>query len=215
MVGEGVIESWSRERARGGVRIGGLGSLPFDAAVGDSDDFLVGEAVLVVVEGEGGEARVVRVTPAAPTRRNAAFPYDLPIWRSSHVALSPSGARRAEIARATEHAMGGPTLGLLRAEGLALERCSPSFLWSDCSRYLAVPQLDRLLGLFLAMRMLVIDFEHRGLVAIARSKRYRGWLQPSTFERDVLRATLHPFSRAQPITWRVPADVGRFRVRDR
>lgn len=104
------------------------------------------------------------------------FPYNLPIWRSSYTVVSQSGARRAEIAHAGEHSMGNPMLGSLHiSDGLLLQRCNPSFVWSDCSRYLAFPQLQNFMGTMFGMRMLVIDCERR-LIWI--SKRYRWWLHP-------------------------------------
>ena len=69
------------------------------------------------------------------------WPYNLPIWRRAHRASSPDAQIVAEIDAAYEISMGNPTCGTLRlSTGLELERCNPSFIWSDDSRYLAVPR---------------------------------------------------------------------------
>ena len=53
--------------------------------------------------------------------------------------------------------MGNPSLGTLEvSDGLVLEHCNPSFLWSDCSRYLAVLQVPRT-GMFFAAHMVIVD----------------------------------------------------------
>ena len=103
MISDAVIESWSRERGRGSVRATSFGSLPFDASVADVGGFVVGESVKVTLESVGGSFRVVRVAATHPDDNSGArFPYNLLIWRSSYAAVSPSGARRAEIAHAGE-----------------------------------------------------------------------------------------------------------------
>jgi hypothetical protein len=136
------------------------------------------------------------------------FPYSLPIWRSSHRAWAPDGKLEAAIDHAYEQSMGNPTLGeLVVSDGLSLGRCSPSFLWSDCSRYLAVAQLDNVLGLFFASRMIVADTATR---AVFRSPRYRAWLQPESFVSGALRATISPFRNPRAIRWDVPGDLVRF-----
>ncbi len=107
--------------------------------------------------------------------------------------------------------MGSPTLGSLRmSDGLVLERCSPSFVWSDCSRYLAVPQLHNFLGIFLGIRLLVIDCERH---LIWSSKRYRGWLQPASFRSGTLEVVLQPFSMARRLSWQVPEALSSFTAR--
>jgi hypothetical protein len=107
--------------------------------------------------------------------------------------------------------MGNPTLGLLRvSDGLALDSCSPSFIWSDCSRYLAVPRLDDFFGVFFGIRLLVVDCERR---LIRSSKRYRGWLQPASFRSGRLEAVLHPSRMARRLTWQVPEGLSAFTTR--
>lgn len=212
MISEAIIESWSREHGRGSVNVTTFGSLPFDASVAEVGNFVVGESVLATVEPVGTSFRVVRVVPTLPgNNAGDGFPYNLPIWRSAYTEVSPSGERKAEIAQAGEHSMGNPTLGLLRvSDGLALECCSPSFIWSDCSRYLAVPQLDNFWGIFFGIRLLVVDCERR---LIWSSKRYRGWLQPASFRSGTLEAVLHPSRTAQRLSWQVPEGLSAFTTR--
>src|SRR5215217_5675959 len=86
------------------------------------------------------------------------FPYNTPPWRSSHKAESPDGAMVASIDRAFEHSMSNPTVGTLTtSNGLELPHCNPAFIWSDDSRYLAVPQWHRRFGLFLRQRLAIVD----------------------------------------------------------
>lgn len=67
--------------------------------------------------------------------RQQPWPYNLPIWRRSHRAVSPDGRIVAEIAQADEVSMGNPTMGrLLLSTGLEVPRCRPSFIWSVDSR---------------------------------------------------------------------------------
>src|SRR5260370_12562221 len=71
----------------------------------------------------------------------AEWPYNLPIWRRFYRAQSPDGKHVAQIDPAYELTMGNPTWGILCiSSGPHIERCNPSFVWSDDSRYLPVPQ---------------------------------------------------------------------------
>jgi hypothetical protein len=112
------------------------------------------------------------------------FPYNTPPWRRSHKAVAPNGSVVAEIAKTFEHSMSNPTVGTLRtSDGLELPNCSPAFIWSDDSQYLAVPQWCRRFGLFLRQRL--------GIVAVADRAVYVSsftyWLiQPVTFEAGKL-----------------------------
>ena len=72
---------------------------------------------------------------------NEPYPYNLPPWRRSHRASSPDGRFTAEIQKASEMSMCAPTKGKLCVSGgREISDCSPAFLWSEDSRYLAVPQ---------------------------------------------------------------------------
>ncbi|WP_146462586.1 hypothetical protein [Rubripirellula tenax] len=75
--------------------------------------------------------------------------------------------------------MSNPTVGTLKmTTGLEVPRCSPAFLWSDDSRYLAVPQWIRRLGLFLRQRLLIVDANAEKVFA----SRFTYWLiDPKNF----------------------------------
>lgn len=73
------------------------------------------------------------------------------------------GRRIAQIDVASEMGMSNPTSGLLCVTGGPhMERCSPSFVWSDDSRYLAVPQYSPFLQ---HARLLIISFEEKSVFA--------------------------------------------------
>src|SRR2546430_116217 len=91
-----------------------------------------------------------------------AWPYNLPIWRRYYRAASPDGKLVARIDPAYEVSMGSPTSGTLCvSHGLHIPRCNPSFVWSDDSRFLAVPQFFHWLGCVTRQRLLVVDFDKR------------------------------------------------------
>lgn len=118
-----------------------------------------------------------RTWPAQPDR---------PHWRSSHRAVAPDGSLIADMTKAMEHSMSNPTVGTLRvSDGLELPKCSPAFLWSDDSRYLAVPRWERS-GFFrttLRQRLVIVDVGHRTLYLSP----FAGWLLlPKTFEQGTL-----------------------------
>jgi hypothetical protein len=92
------------------------------------------------------------------------YPYNTPPWRRSHKAASPNGLLVAEIKEAVEHSMSNPTVGTLRiSDGLELAKCNPAFIWSDDSRYLAVPQWRRRFGFFLLQRLAIVDVIDRAV----------------------------------------------------
>jgi hypothetical protein len=133
------------------------------------------------------------------------WPYNLPIWRRSHRATSPDGSRVAQIAAAREVSMGNPTSGVLCVSGeLHIERCNPSFIWSDDSRFLAVPCFVDWLGVVRRQRLLVIDFEKRAVYA---SRATAWYYQPEAFSGGVLRATVNPTGRKRTIEFRVPDEL--------
>ena len=136
------------------------------------------------------------------------WPYNLPIWRSAHRAVSPDGRLVAEIDPAYEVSMGNPTYGTLRlSTGLKLEKCSPSFLWSSDSRYLAVPQFFDRFGIFRRQRLLVIDVQGQTVFA---SPDFTYYFQPESFSDGRLIVTKNPFKSAQRVDWAIPADLAKF-----
>lgn len=126
-------------------------------------------------------------------------PYNTPPWRRSHRATSPDGSLIAEIAEAREHSMSNPTVGTLKiSNGLEVPRCSPAFLWSDDSRYLAVPQWIRRFGLFLRQRLLIVDINAENVLA----SRFSHWLMdPKRFGDGRLELEI---SSSSGINWMRP-----------
>jgi hypothetical protein len=109
---------------------------------------------------------------------------------------------------AVEVGMSRPTCGTLRiSTGVQLGRCNPSFVWSDDSRYLAVPRYVVRYGLFRRQRMVVIDVVGRTAVSSPETARY---FQPESFSGGLLVATKEPFGRATRVSWRIPDELERF-----
>ena len=62
-------------------------------------------------------------------------------WAESVEVVSPDGEHVAKIEEASEVGMGAPTWGELRIDAHQVyDACNPSLVWSDDSRYIAVPQ---------------------------------------------------------------------------
>jgi len=86
------------------------------------------------------------------------FPYNLPIWRDTFQLESPDRKWTTKIFRTTEVSMGNPTMGTLElSNGFKLDRCNPSFIWSDDSRYLVIPRFFHRFGLFRRQHLIIID----------------------------------------------------------
>lgn len=137
------------------------------------------------------------------------FPYNLPIWRSSHWAESPNKKYVAEIDPACEVSMGNPTHGTLKlSNGLSLPKCNPSFIWSDDSKYLAVPQFTS--NWFWGIgkqRLLIIDLDNnRGW----QSPKIAYYIQPETFRGGELTVILNPSHKAKTMRFSIPKDLGTF-----
>jgi hypothetical protein len=137
------------------------------------------------------------------------FPFNLPIWRCSHEALSPDGTASARMASATETSMGNPTSGELElSNGARIRNCSPAFLWSDCSRYVAVPQWRTRFGFRAWQRLLIIDLGSGDLLS---SPPLQWWLMPLRFTPDLLTVSLHPTKpETAPRQFAVPRDSAGF-----
>jgi hypothetical protein len=130
------------------------------------------------------------------------WPYNLPIWRAFYRAASPDGRRDAQIDPAIEVSMGNPTSGLLCVTGGPhIEKCNPSFVWSDDSRYLAVPQYFTFFG---RQRVLILSFAEKRVFA---SKETAWYFQPESFSGGQLVVTIDPFR--SPRTRGAPARVRR------
>lgn len=136
------------------------------------------------------------------------FPYDSPIFRTFHEATSPDGRFRAWMS-ATEVSMSNPTSGTLQlSDGLQIDRCNPSFIWSDDSRFLAVPQWCYCLGLRLRQRALVLDVLQRAVFA---SKPLAWFVQPRSFDGGVLVVEGEPTGKPREFAWRLPEELSSFR----
>jgi len=124
------------------------------------------------------------------------YPYNLPPWRRSHEAASPDGRWRAALDNAVEIFMSGPTKGTLRIHGLVdIPDCSPDFLWSDDSRFLAAPQWKYKFRP--RARILIVDTEER-IVYAARTRLKIALLE--TFDNGILTGLESPVHEPRPFT---------------
>jgi len=124
------------------------------------------------------------------------YPYNTPPWRRSHTEMSPDGTVVATIDKAFEHSMSNPTVGTLRtSDGLELLNCNPAFIWSDDSRFLAVPRWHRRFGLFLRQRLAIVDVASRAVYVAP----FTHWLLlPKAFEGGRLEVLV---SNRRGISW--------------
>ena len=137
------------------------------------------------------------------------WPYNLPIWRRHHSEVSPDGTDSAEIKEAREVSMSNPTCGTLESQsGLRIENCSPSFMWSEDSRYLAAPEFFSRYGLLRRQRMVIVDMKERKGY---RSPEIAYYFQVERFEDGILKATKEPFKNKERVSWSVPDCLDRFK----
>lgn len=134
---------------------------------------------------------------------------NLPIWRHSHQATSPDGRLVAKVEPAFETSLSGPTCGRLEiSDGLTMPRCSPAFLWSDDSRYLAIPVWRYFGRIPLPQRLLVIDVKDR---IVFRSRPLGAWLQPVSFVAGNLTIEVNPTrSSHTDFVFTIPAALRKF-----
>jgi hypothetical protein len=105
--------------------------------------------------------------------------------------------------------MSNPTRGTLNLSiGLRLNSCNPSFVWSDDSRYLAVPWYFSRLRVFRRQRMAIVDLALRRVLVSAQTAYY---FQPESFCEGVLDATREPFHNPEKVHWRIPGDLRGFK----
>jgi len=102
--------------------------------------------------------------------------------------------------------MSDPTFGMLCVSSeLHIDRCNPSFIWSDDSRFLAVPQFFLRFGWLRRQRVLIVAFEERRVYASRASTMY---FQPESFVRGHLVVSLNPSHSNRRIEFDIPADLG-------
>jgi hypothetical protein len=131
------------------------------------------------------------------------WPYNLPIFRRSYCAQSPDGHRTAQIDPASENGMSNPTSGTLCVTGGPhISDCNPSFIWSDDSCYLAVPQFH---GFFGRQRILIVAFEAKRIYV---SNQREWYFQPDSFSKGQLAVRINPASKSTRLTiFKVPSDL--------
>ena len=98
--------------------------------------------------------------------------------------------------------MGNPTTGTLEiSTGLHFEHCNPSFIWSEDSQYLAVPQYSysRIWG-FGKQRLLVIDVTNN---LKWQSKKIANYIQPISFKRDEIAIEVNPFKNPTTMKYKI------------
>ena len=122
------------------------------------------------------------------------WPYNLPIWQRSLNLPSPDGKMWAKIENAVEVSMGNPTVGtLVTSTGLQIKYCNPSFIWSDDSIYIAVPQYSysRFWGVG-KQRLLVIDISTN---TKWQSTKLAHYIQPESFEHGEISIVMNPIKK--------------------
>jgi len=133
------------------------------------------------------------------------WPYNLPIWRCFFRAISPDGRYIAQVDPAYEVSMGNPTSGTLcLSVGLHIERCNPSLLWSEDSRYLVVPQFFHRFGLR-RQRLLIVAVQERYVLA---STEFAHYFQPESFTDSQLVVIKNPFRSPCHLQFTIPGDLG-------
>ena len=141
-----------------------------------------------------------RATFGSP--KQSQMPNDGTRWRRFYRAQSPDGRRIAQIDPAVEVGMGNPTSGTLCITGGPhIERCNPSFIWSDDSLYLAVPQFH---GFFGRQRLLIVAFDEKRVFA---SKEREWYFQPESFSAGQLLVKINPSRTTRVTTFNIPSDL--------
>lgn len=138
------------------------------------------------------------------------WPYNLPIWQRSLSLESPNRTMWAEIDNAGEVSMGNPTIGtLILSTGVEIENCNPSFIWSDNSKYLAVPQytFNRFWGRG-KQKLLVINVIESSAWLSPKLAHY---MQPKTFRGGKVTVTLNPFHKPKDKEFSVEPMEKKFR----
>lgn len=122
-------------------------------------------------------------------------------WDWEVALVSPDGSKTARIDNAMEIAMSAPTRGtLVLSTGLVLDGCNPSMVWSDDSRYLAVPRWEGR-----KQRLVVIDTSTQ---QVRRSNpRFRA-LELTSFSGGIIRGVDSPGHRPQALSFDISTAFG-------
>lgn len=162
----------------------------------------------IVVSGIGFMIAGIKISVTESTEGQQ---YDHPARQCNFSAASPDGKLDARIAKTYEVGAGQPPVGELRlSDGLVIESCAPYLVWSDDSRYLAVPQHTCSTGFFgrsFSWRLLVIDTGHR---VIFGSKAFKTWPRPESFSGNHLVVGTNPGNRSVETAWSIPGDLAKF-----
>jgi hypothetical protein len=113
-------------------------------------------------------------------------------WNIDVKLKSPDGKHLAKIENAMEIAMGAPTSGLLKiTTGFELDHCNPSMVWSDNSKYLAVPQWTK----NHQQRLVLISVENS---KVAYSPKKYKVLQLHNFSNGIVKGIDSPIHEPKP-----------------
>lgn len=118
----------------------------------------------------------------------------------------------ASIEDTVEVSMGNPTIGTLTTStGLQVEHCNPSFIWSDDSFYIAVPQYtySRIWG-FGKQRLLIIDVNNN---MKWESPKIAHYIQPESFELGEISIVVNPFKKPMTSTYNISTIKETFKAR--
>ncbi len=173
----------------------------------NSTGLFVGGIVLSAI---GFMTAGIRVSATEPmeSQQNA---YDHSARRHNFSTASPDGQLSACIAKTNDVGAGQPPVGeLCLSDGLVIESCAPYLVWSDDSRYLAVPQHTCSTGFFghsSSWRLLVIDTWHREIFG---SGAFKTWPHPESLSGGHLVVGNNPENRLVENTWSIPDDLDKF-----
>ena len=120
-------------------------------------------------------------------------------WDDRADLASPDGRHRAIIDDGHEVAMSAPTWGTLRiSNGMVIEHCNPSMVWSSDSMFLAVPQWTK----EMEQRLIIVSLSHNKFRSASGIYRV---LQLDGFDQGVVTGTDSPVHRPR----RLEVDVSR------
>ncbi len=120
-------------------------------------------------------------------------------WTTETIRLeSPDGRKVASLFEPGEIAMGAPTFGELKvSNGQYAEGCNPSMVWSDDSRFLAVPQwFDRM------QRLVILDTDFKKRAFAPETYRV---LELHSFNRGIVEGVDSPIHQPRRVAFDIRA----------